>query len=215
MKGTVVLPVGKFHITEQVWLDLRATDLGTCVSICDARINRRYTVIIGEGATIRLAEVDKFGRDQPDPELPNGEPIVEPVRLARMKPTPAKRTLRLTVAKSSHIKFILCHGTGHLKRNIYRVIGGYRSGKHTLILFRAGHVFLGARDGIVRIAGRKAFDDVPEGMRLPDEEWERFIALPDGSPFRLSGRVWKKVSLAELGYLDGKTFFDSRPARPR
>lgn len=76
--GTVRMHTGTYELDPTAWFDLRLTDIGVVLSLCDADMNIRYTVVIDNGKVI-LREVDKLIRDEElramrDLVLPGDEP---------------------------------------------------------------------------------------------------------------------------------------------
>ena len=52
MPYEVKLQVGQYKIDNTSWLDVRMTDMGAVLSVCDTDMNVRYTVMVDEGKTI-------------------------------------------------------------------------------------------------------------------------------------------------------------------
>jgi hypothetical protein len=61
MDYEVTLKVGQYQLDRASYLDVRLTDMGACISVCDTDINVRYTALIDDGKLL-LGEVDELVR---------------------------------------------------------------------------------------------------------------------------------------------------------
>jgi hypothetical protein len=78
--GTIKIQAGSFDIdnTQSAWFDIRLTDSGCCVSLCDNEQNLRYTAIIDNGKVV-FGEIGPLIRsdamETPETPLPPLEPL--------------------------------------------------------------------------------------------------------------------------------------------
>lgn len=68
---------GEFYIQEKVWFQLRQTDAGTEIGVCDARVDRRYAICLDEDGCIVHGEVQ--GLSQKVPEAPAKAIVAPPI----------------------------------------------------------------------------------------------------------------------------------------
>lgn len=53
------IQVGQYWLNDETWLDIRLTDMGVCVSVCDQELNLRYTALVDNGELV-LGEVKEL-----------------------------------------------------------------------------------------------------------------------------------------------------------
>jgi hypothetical protein len=74
--GAVNVKTGSYDIDAQTWFDIRLTDLGLSISLCDNEMNTRYTVVIDDGK-VAFGEAAKLMRDEEDGQDPYTKPGYE------------------------------------------------------------------------------------------------------------------------------------------
>jgi hypothetical protein len=73
MSGEVKIKTGSYPIDAQTWFDVRLTDMGVAVSLCDMQTNTRYTILAEDGH-VAFGEVSKLIRDREDGRDPYTPP---------------------------------------------------------------------------------------------------------------------------------------------
>lgn len=64
MKGQIKIPVGRYEVEPEIWFDIRLTDLGAIVSLCNNHTNVRHSVVIGEDGKLKWSETGELIRQK-------------------------------------------------------------------------------------------------------------------------------------------------------
>lgn len=60
--GDLSIKSGEYVVDKTSWFDIRYSDMGLCLSLCDLDMNQRFTVIIDEGKVV-FSEIDRLIRE--------------------------------------------------------------------------------------------------------------------------------------------------------
>ena len=74
-EGTVQLKTGSYPIDATTWFDVRMTDMGVAISLCDMDSNIRYTALVDDGK-LAFGEVGALIREGADQD--GGDPYTAP-----------------------------------------------------------------------------------------------------------------------------------------
>lgn len=201
MNGIVTVSAGQYEISAAVWLDIRSTDIGTAISVCDSRVNRRYTVCIDNGQTTR-AEVAKLIRDVPDPIPGDGAALPQPVVRSRHSAVDngfLAGACRSSLPNTRH-RFTVRYVVGDKCDDIpLMLLGGYACDQHIMLLFRYTEGTK-TRDGVMEVMRDGLVQPAPDDLRLRLElgDWHRFRQLKAGQRFKLGDLCWRKLGFTDL-----------------
>jgi hypothetical protein len=219
---TAPVQVGRHSVCPGVYFDVRQFDDGTLLTLFDERegVNRRYTLLF-DAQGVKHREVTPIDPAAdvgtqppptvaPTPPSPENNQFFGPRKLVWKGPSDIRLQVQLPDPKTGALAF----------RSAW-VHGGYRQGRNMILLvqytFRQ-HV----HDGLVRIVDGKfrvMEHVILEADRLLPEDWGKFLALPGGAKFKVSGQTWEKVTATDLGQFKGKRLWpmpvigDSQDAR--
>jgi hypothetical protein len=204
MSGEVRIVVGKYDISEQVWLDIRLTDIGLAISMCDNETNTRYTVILDEG---KVAHAVKAALIRGEPrkgvcgDEPRGAAEVAPVGTEREHELPQPSAL-LSPYEPLDLKLEVVFEDRSEPHLFMPVFGGYQNTRFgtIMILYRNPSSLRGPCDGVLELR-----EDRKVNLRkwnpvqyLSLDDWEMFFELRVGDTFKQAGHAWRKLGRAEL-----------------
>jgi predicted RNA polymerase sigma factor len=75
MSYEVKLKVGQYWLDKESYFDVRLTDMGACISLCDQDSNTRYTALIDKGELI-LGEVSALISEEMMEQMMQVQPSV-------------------------------------------------------------------------------------------------------------------------------------------
>jgi hypothetical protein len=218
MKGRIPLPAGKLEVAPRVWFDVRLTDTGTCLSLCDERVNRRYFMCFDEHGNIDRREVAPLSPQQSEPVADDTRPqVVAPsvvdemmrgMRRARIRPLRRFKAFRMHA-------FIIRYQRAARPRNQCYPMAGYANATATYVMYR---VPSSTRfEGLAKLvsADEMIIKDDYDQDRLPTDQWETFLHLPVGNQFKLNNQTWTKLGPKDVAPLvAGKIFYRRHVERP-